>query len=263
MKFGPYTFSPDSFPIIAGPCVIESKKHVLKMARLLAEIRDRLNLQLIFKASFDKANRSLLNAYRGIWPEDDIPIFKTIREEIGLPVLTDIHIPWQAENLREVIDIIQIPAFLCRQTDLLIAAAQTDLAVNVKKGQFFSPYEISNIIEKLVLSGCKNYAITERGTCFGYNNLVVDIRAISIMQKAGVPVIFDATHSAKPPGGRQFIPTVARAAVAAGCDGLSLEVHDQPDKALSDSTIQWPLDQFEDLIVELLAFRKTYLETRK
>jgi len=270
VKFGPYTFSDETFPVIAGPCVIESERHVLQMARLLAEARDRAGLQLIFKTSFDKANRTSSRSYRGISLEEALPIFRRIREEVGLPVLTDVHTPDQPALLRDVVDVIQIPAFLSRQTDMLTAAAQTGLSVNVKKGQFLSPWEVASIVEKLQDAGCESFALTERGTSFGYNNLVSDMRAIPIMQESGAPVIFDATHSAQLPGGqgsqtgglRQYIPAVARAAVAAGCDGLFLEVHDQPDQALSDSATQWPLDRFESLMTELLAFRKTYLEVR-
>ncbi len=271
MKFGPYTFSADAFPVVAGPCVIESERHALKIARLLAEARDRLGLQLIFKTSFDKTNRTSSRSYRGISLDEALPIFRRIREEVGLPVLTDVHTPDQPARLQEVVDVIQVPAFLSRQSDMLTAAAETGLTVNVKKGQFLSPWETANIVDKLKEAGCESFALTERGTSFGYNNLVADMRAIPIMQELGAPVIFDATHSAQLPGGqgdrtgglRQYVPAVARAAVAAGCDGLFLEVHDQPDQALSDSATQWPFEHFENLMAELLAFRKTYLETRQ
>jgi 2-dehydro-3-deoxyphosphooctonate aldolase (KDO 8-P synthase) len=268
MKFGPYTFSKTSFPTIAGPCVIESEEHVMQMASELAKVRDRLDLQLIFKTSFDKANRSSVESYRGITLEAALPMFEQIRKKFGLPVLTDVHTVEQPAQLRNAIDVIQIPAFLSRQTDILQAAAETGLPVNVKKGQFLSPWEVTNILEKLRQSGCRNFAITERGTTFGYNNLVTDMRAIPIIQAMDVPVIFDATHSAQLPGGkgnqtggmRQYIPVAARAAVAAGCDGIFIEVHDRPDDALSDAMTQWPLDQFEELMGEILAFRRTYLE---
>ena len=269
MRFGPYTFSNNEFPVIAGPCVIESEQHTLKMVRLLAEVRDRLGLQLIFKTSFDKANRTSSRSYRGISLENALPIFRRIREEVGLPVLTDVHTPDQPARLQDAVDVIQIPAFLSRQTDMLTAAAETGLTVNVKKGQFLSPWEAANIVDRLKGAGCESFALTERGTSFGYNNLVADMRAIPIMQELGVPVIFDATHSAQLPGGqgnrtggeREYVPAMARAAVAAGCDGLFLEVHDQPDKALSDSATQWPFEQFEGLMTQLLAFRRTYVET--
>ncbi|UCH64165.1 MAG: 3-deoxy-8-phosphooctulonate synthase [Fidelibacterota bacterium] len=271
MRFGPYTFSDDAFPVIAGPCVIESERHVLRIAHLLAEAGTQLGLQLIFKASFDKANRTSSQSYRGIPLEDALPIFRRIREEVDLPVLTDVHTPDQPARLQEVVDVIQIPAFLSRQTDMLTAAAETGLTVNVKKGQFLSPWEAGNIVDKLKEAGCDSFALTERGTSFGYNNLVADMRVIPIIQELCAPVIFDATHSAQLPGiqgnqtggMRQYVPAVARAAVAAGCDGLFLEVHDQPDKALSDSATQWPFEHFESLMTDLLAFRKTYLETHR
>ena len=255
-----------SFPIIAGPCVIESSDHVTHMARLLAGVRDRLGLNLIFKASFDKANRSSSSSYRGVNLEEALPIFKQIKDEFSLPVLTDVHTPDQPARLAATVDVLQIPAFLCRQTDLLTAAAATGLSVNVKKGQFLSPWDVANVVEKLRAAGCRNYVITERGASFGYGNLVSDMRSIPIMQELGVRVIFDATHSAQLPGSlggqtggqRQYIPTVARAAVAAGCDGIFMEVHDQPERALSDAATQWPFDRFEELVGELLAFRETY-----
>jgi 2-dehydro-3-deoxyphosphooctonate aldolase (KDO 8-P synthase) len=240
----------------------------MQMARELAKIRDRLDLQLIFKTSFDKANRSSVESYRGITLESALPMFEQIQKKFGLPILTDVHTVEQPAQLRDAIDIVQIPAFLSRQTDILQAAAETGLPVNVKKGQFLSPWEVTQILEKLRQSGCRNFAITERGTTFGYNNLVADMRAIPIIQGMDVPVIFDATHSAQLPGGkgnqtggmRQYIPAVARAAVAAGCDGIFMEVHDRPDDALSDPMTQWPLDHFEELMGEILTFRRTYQE---
>jgi 2-dehydro-3-deoxyphosphooctonate aldolase (KDO 8-P synthase) len=270
VKFGPYHFTDESFPIVAGPCVIESEQHVLDMARLLAEVRDRLGLQLIFKTSFDKANRTSSQSYRGVTLDAARPIFQRVREEFNLPILTDVHTPDQPEQLQDIVDVLQIPAFLSRQTDMLAAAARTGRAVNVKKGQFLSPDEVGRIAGKLKEEGCEEFAITERGASFGYNNLVADMRAIPIIQELDIPVIFDATHSAQLPGGlgsqtggqRQYIPAVARAAVAAGCDGLFMEVHDQPEKALSDTATQWPFDKFETLILDLLAIRKTYLEVR-
>ncbi|UCH11781.1 MAG: 3-deoxy-8-phosphooctulonate synthase, partial [Fidelibacterota bacterium] len=214
VKFGPVQFADDSFPVIAGPCVIESERHVLKMARLLAEVRDRLDLQLIFKTSFDKANRTSVQSYRGVTLADARPMFQRIKEEFGLPVLTDVHNTDQPERLKDVVDILQIPAFLSRQTDILTAAARTGRAVNVKKGQFLSPGDVSHIVAKLREAGCEEFAVTERGVSFGYNNLVADMRAIPIMQAESIPVIFDATHSAQLPGGqgsqargqRQYIP---------------------------------------------------------
>ena len=259
-------FGLDQFPIIAGPCVIESAEHVQGMAKMLAEARERLGIQLIFKASFDKANRSSISAYRGVDLAKAIAIFEVIKREYGLPIATDFHLPEQAGPLSKVVDVLQVPAFLCRQTDMLHAAAQHAPTVLVKKGQFLSPWEVKNIIGKLVESGCNQYALIERGTSFGYNNLVSDMRSIPIMQEQGAAVIFDATHSAQLPGKggdhteglREYIPVVARAAVAAGCDGVFMEVHDSPDQALSDSATQWPLDKFDELVQELLAYRNTF-----
>ncbi len=269
MKVGQITLSGDSFPVVAGPCVIESREHVLQMASALAQARDRLGLEMIFKTSFDKANRSSAESYRGIALEEALPIFRRIRADFNLPVVTDFHTADQARQLREAVDALQVPAFLCRQTDILQAAARTGLPVLVKKGQFLSPWEVGNIAAKLRAAGGTDFAIVERGTSFGYNNLVSDMRAIAIIKEQGIPVIFDATHSAQLPGERgqetgglrKYIPTVARAAVAAGCDGIFIEVHDRPEQARSDAATQWPLDRFEELMVSLLAFRKTYLET--
>ncbi len=269
MKAGPFPLSGDSFPVVAGPCVIESPEHVLQMAAALAQVRDRLGLALIFKTSFDKANRSSAESYRGIALEDALPIFRRIRADFDLPVVTDFHTAGQARQLQEAVDALQVPAFLCRQTDMLQAAARTGLPVLVKKGQFLSPWEVGNIAAKLRAAGSTDFAIVERGTSFGYNNLVSDMRAIAIIKEQGIPVIFDATHSAQLPGERgqetggqrEYIPTVARAAVAAGCDGIFIEVHDRPGQARSDAATQWPLDRFDELMGSLLAFRKTYLET--
>ena len=269
MKGPPFALSGDAFPVIAGPCVIESQEHVLRMAAALAQARDRLGLTLIFKTSFDKANRSSAESYRGIALEDALPIFRRIRTDFNLPVVTDFHTAGQAQQLQEAVDALQVPAFLCRQTDMLQAAARTGLPVLVKKGQFLSPWEVGNIAAKLRAAGGHDFAIVERGTSFGYNNLVSDMRAIAIIKEQGIPVIFDATHSAQLPGERgketggqrEYIPTVARAAVAAGCDGIFIEVHDRPGQARSDAATQWPLDRFEELLATLLAFRKTYLET--
>ena len=265
-----FAFGGDRFPVIAGPCVIESAEHVVFMAVRLAELGRDLGIELIFKSSFDKANRTSGDSYRGIGLEAARPIFRGIREQTGLPLLTDVHHPGQPAQLQDAVDVLQIPAFLCRQTDLLEAAAATGLAVNVKKGQFLSPWEVGSIIGKLKSAGSSNFAITERGTSFGYNNLVSDMRAIPIMQEQGATVIFDATHSAQLPGARgnstgglrEYIPALARAAVAAGCDGLFIEVHDRPELALSDAATQWPLDRLEPLLRELLDLRRVYLEYR-
>lgn len=247
---------------IAGPCVIESEAHALDLAlNIAAWSRDR-KLPVVFKASFDKANRTSISSYRGPGLEEGLRILGTIRAESGLPVLTDIHEPAQAEKAAEVVDIIQIPAFLCRQTDLLLAAAKTGRAVNVKKGQFLSPYDMAHVVEKLVSSGTEKILLSERGASFGYNNLVVDMRSLPVMRSFGFPVVFDATHSVQLPGGghgrssgqREFIPTLARAAAAAGADGFFFEVHDAPEQALSDGPNALPLEAFPSMAETLNAF---------
>ena len=245
--------------LIAGPCVIESEEHVHFLA---AEIR-RIAGQFIFKASFDKANRSSLASYRGPGLKEGVRILAGLRRE-GYTVLTDIHEPSQAERAAEAADILQIPAFLCRQTDLLIAAGQTGRAVNIKKGQFVSPNDIRNAAAKVASTGNNNILLTERGTSFGYNNLVVDMRGLEIMREFGWPVIFDATHSVQTPGGMghasggqpQFIPTLARAAVAAGVDGVFLEVHEAPERALSDGPNALRLDLLGPLLEKLQAIHR-------
>ncbi len=247
-----------SFPllIIAGPCVIESERHTLMMAEKLKELSGRLNVPLVFKASFDKANRTSIDSYRGPGLEKGLKILDKVRVQYDLPLLSDIHEPSQARQAQDILDIIQIPAFLCRQTDLLIAAAKTGKTINVKKGQFLSPWDVQHIIKKIVSSGNQNILITERGTIFGYNNLVVDMKSIGIMRDYGYPVIFDATHSAQLPGGAgeksggqaAQIPALARAAVAAGVDGVFFEVHDQPSQALSDSSTVVDLKTFEETV---------------
>ena len=245
--------------VIAGPCVIESEEHCLRMARALKDLAARARLPLIFKASFDKANRSSVRSYRGPGLEEGLRILQAVRAETGLPVLSDIHDPSQASPASRVLDVLQIPAFLCRQTDLLLAAAATGLPVNVKKGQFLSPWETRNIVEKIRSRGNSRILLTERGASFGYQNLVVDFRSIPIMQGFDCPVIFDATHSVQLPGqggdrsggDRAFIPTLARAGIAAGADGLFVEVHDRPDEALSDGPNALPLSEFPRLLDEI------------
>ncbi|MGC8763823.1 MAG: 3-deoxy-8-phosphooctulonate synthase [Acidobacteriota bacterium] len=240
---------------IAGPCVIESESHARALALQLASWSRVHRLPLVFKASFDKANRTSLSSFRGPGLQEGLRILSAIRAETGLPVLTDIHEPRQAEPAAEAVDVIQIPAFLCRQTDLLVAAARTGKPVNVKKGQFLSPYDMAHAVEKLTASGCERILLTERGASFGYNNLVVDMRSIPILRSFGFPVVFDATHSVQLPGGaggrssgqREFVPTLARAAAAAGADGFFFEVHDQPEKALSDGPNALPLEEFPPL----------------
>ncbi len=245
--------------LIAGPCVIESEGHTLRLAQALKQNCEALKQPLIFKASFDKANRSSLSSFRGPGLTDGLAVLSKVREQLGIPVLSDIHLPEQAPIAGEVLDCIQIPAFLCRQTDLLAAAAKTGRCVNVKKGQFMSPEEMANVVLKLRESGCDNFLLTERGTFFGYNRLVNDMTAIERM-KAYAPVVFDATHSCQLPGGagtqsggqRQFVGTLAAAAVAAGADALFLEVHDDPDHARSDPATVYPLNQLRPLLERLL-----------
>lgn len=257
-------FGNADLPVIAGPCVIESREHALRMAEAIAGILARLKLPYIFKSSYDKANRTSRDAFRGPGPEQGLKILAEIRSELGLPVLTDVHQPDQVAAAAEVVDVLQIPAFLSRQTDLLEAAARSGRPVNVKKGQFLAPWDMRHVLAKLEAAGCRRILVTERGTQFGYNNLVADLRSIPLMQAYGWPVIFDATHSAQLPGSgpessgglRETIPAVARAAVAAGCDGVFLEVHDDVRRARSDAATQWPLDRLEELLRSLQRIRE-------
>lgn len=245
-------FGDDNLVIIAGPCVIEDNLSiVLKTAEKLKEITSELKLPYIFKASYDKANRTSIDSYRGVGIEKGLSLLAKIKKEFELPIVTDIHLPDEAGIVAEVADILQIPAFLCRQTDILVAAAKTGKIVNIKKGQFLSPAQIENSAKKVIKSNNNKVIITERGTSFGYNNLVSDMRSIPIMQELGYPVIFDATHSVQLPGGagtsssgeRKFVLTLAKAAVAAGCNGLFFEIHPDPDKAPCDGANMIPLDQ--------------------
>jgi 2-dehydro-3-deoxyphosphooctonate aldolase (KDO 8-P synthase) len=248
--------------LIAGPCVIESREHALKMARAIAVVAGRVGLPYVFKASFDKANRTSRASYRGPGLDAGLEVLRAVKEEIGAPVLTDIHEPSQAAIAARVCDALQIPAFLCRQTDLLEAAARTGVAVNVKKGQFLSPWDMKHAVDKVRGAGNDGVFLTERGSSFGYNNLVVDMRSLQVMREFA-PVVFDLTHSMQLPGGqgettggmRQFGETLARAATAAGIDGLFLEVHDNPGEALSDSTTQWPLDRLESMLEQVMAIQ--------
>lgn len=258
-------FGADHPPLfIAGPCVIEGLEHALKMARLLARLRDELKIQLVYKSSFDKANRSSIESFRGPGVEKGMEVLKAVKEETGLALLTDIHEPWQAEPVAEVVDILQIPAFLCRQTDLIAAAARTGRAVGVKKGQFLSPEETKNILEKGAEVGNEKVFITERGTSFGYQNLVVDMRSFPIVRALGAPVVYDITHSMQRPGGEgkqtggtpQFARPLARAAAAAGADGFFMEVHDNPSAALSDRTTQIVPDHARAIIEDVLRLRE-------
>lgn len=250
--------------LIAGPCVIESESFTLKMAESIAAICQRLHVPLIFKSSFDKANRSSVHGFRGGGMEEGLKILEKVRKEVGVPVLTDIHESYQAKPVAEVVDVLQIPAFLCRQTDLLLAAAETGKAVNVKKGQFLSPPEMKNVAKKLEAGGATNILLTERGTTFGYNNLVVDFRSLPQMRALGYPVVFDATHSVQMPGGlgeksggdRRYAPILARAAVAVGCDALFMEVHEHPDTAPSDGANMIFLAHLEPILTQLLKLRE-------
>lgn len=248
------------FSLIAGPCVIENEAMIMRIAQKMKEITDRLGIEYYFKASFDKANRTSVHAFRGPGIKEGLRILKKVKEEYGLKIVTDIHEPWQAKEAAEVCDIIQIPAFLCRQTDLLTAAAKTQKTVNVKKAQFLAPWDMKNVVGKLRESGCKDIMLCERGTSFGYNTLVVDMTGISEMKKFGYPVVFDATHSVQKPGGkgdatggsREFVEPLAKAAVAAGADWLFFEVHENPDEALSDGPNMVYLSEMEGLLGRLM-----------
>lgn len=259
------SFGGKSLPLIAGPCVIESRDHSLNMALQIKKITDKLSIPFIFKSSFDKANRTSVTSFRGPGINEGLQILADIKNELDVPIITDIHLSEQADAIAEVADIIQIPAFLCRQTDLLIAVGKTGKPINVKKGQFLSPWKIKHIVEKIESTGNNQILITERGNSFGFDNLIVDMRSIPIMQEeTGYPVIFDGTHSAQMPGNtgkitgglRKYIPQMVNAAVAAGCDGLFLEVHDDVEKAKSDAATQWPLDQLEELLIKVKSIRE-------
>ncbi|MFH1406864.1 MAG: 3-deoxy-8-phosphooctulonate synthase [Candidatus Omnitrophota bacterium] len=242
--------------VIAGPCVIENEKTTLRHAEKIKDIAERLDMPLIFKSSYDKANRLSVRSYRGPGLKKGIAILKKVKSELGLPVLSDVHCRGELDIAAKVLDIIQIPAFLCRQTDFITAAAKTRKPINIKKGQFLAPWDIKNIIEKIERTGNKNIIITERGTSFGYNNLISDMRSLEILREFGYPVIYDATHSIQLPGGmgkssggeRKFVAGLSRAAVAMGCDGLFLEVHENPDKAPCDGPNMIFLKDLEDLL---------------
>ncbi len=249
----------DALVLIAGPCVIESEAHCLMLARSIADIARRAGLPYVFKASFDKANRTSLTSYRGPGLEAGLPILARVKREVGVPILTDIHEPEQAAKVAEVADILQIPAFLSRQTDLIVEAARTGRPVNLKKGQFLAPLDVRHAIEKVRASGNEKIFITERGVTFGYNNLVVDMRAFPLIRGLGAPVVFDVTHSLQLPGGgngvtagqAQFIEPLARSGVAAGVDGVFLEVHENPAKAKSDAENALPLERLAPLLESL------------
>jgi 2-dehydro-3-deoxyphosphooctonate aldolase (KDO 8-P synthase) len=262
VTIGTVTFAQDRpIAVFAGPCQMESRAHALETASALKEIAARLGLGLVYKTSYDKANRTSLSGRRGMGLDAALPVFAEIRERLGLPVVTDVHETWQCARVAEVVDVLQIPAFLCRQTDLLVAAAATGRAVKIKKGQFLAPWDMRNVVAKVTESGNCRVLVTERGASFGYNTLVVDMRALPIMAETGAPVIFDATHAVQQPGGqgtssggdRRYVPVLARAAVAVGVAGLFIETHPDPDKAPSDGPNMVPLKEFEGLMRGLMA----------
>lgn len=250
----------DKLMLIAGPCVIESEESIRLIAKKLKDITDRLEVDFYFKASFDKANRTSIDSYRGPGIEEGLRILKQIKEDYGVRIATDIHEPWQAQRVAEVVDIIQIPAFLCRQTDLVVAAAKTDKIINVKKAQFLAPWDMKNVVNKIVQAGNQKILLCERGTTFGYNTLVVDMTGIIEMKKLGYPVVMDATHSVQKPGGRgettggnrDYAEPLAKAAIAVGADALFFEVHPDPDKALSDGPNMVRLSDFEKMMQRIL-----------
>ncbi len=246
--------------LIAGPCVVENQASALKHARAIQKITRRMGIPYIYKSSYDKANRTSSRSFRGLGIDQGLKILKAVKSETGLPILTDVHTREEVVKAAGVADVLQIPAFLCRQTDLLLEAAQTGLVVNVKKGQFLAPWEMGNAVEKILSAGNKRILLTERGTCFGYNTLVSDFRAIPIMKQFGFPIIFDATHSVQQPGGRgtssggqrEYVPVLAQASVVAGADGIFMEVHESPDKAPSDGPNMVPLAKLEKLLERIL-----------
>ena len=263
VKVGSVTFGRKRpFVLIAGPCVIESRAMVLKHAKAIDRITRQLEIPFVFKASYDKANRTSLRSFRGPGLQEGLAILKEVKETLGVPVLSDVHSVEEVASAAEVLDILQIPAFLCRQTDLVVAAAKTGRPVNIKKGQFLSPQAMRPLIEKVEKSGNRRILLTERGTTFGYNNLVSDFRSLAILRDMGYPVIFDATHSVQQPGGlghassgqSQYVPLLARCALAAGCEAIFMEVHETPEKALSDGPNMLPLNKLKKLLICLKEF---------
>ena len=262
------SFGKGNLALILGPCVVESAQHALFMAQEISDICKHVGVGVVYKSSFDKANRSSIESFRGEGMEFGLSVLAQVKDEIGVPVITDVHEPWQVEKTAGVADILQIPAFLCRQTDLLVAAAKSGKAVNVKKGQFLSPWDAKNIVEKLQSAACEKILLTERGASFGYNNLVVDLRSFPVMRSFGVPVVFDVTHSLQLPGGlgkatggqSEYIENFARAGVACGVDAVFMEVHDNPAKAPSDGPNQLPLSRLEKLLVKLKAIHELVTE---
>jgi 2-dehydro-3-deoxyphosphooctonate aldolase (KDO 8-P synthase) len=257
-----YTLGDDApFTLVAGPCVIESREILMKTAENLANLKEKHSIQVIFKSSYDKANRSSIDSFRGPGIQEGLKLLQEVRKQFNLPIFTDVHTPEQATIVGEVCDVLQIPAFLCRQTDLLVAAGNTGKFINVKKGQFLSAAEMESVVKKILSTGNEKIALTERGTFFGYQNLVVDFRNIFLMQQFGFPILFDATHSVQLPGGlgsesggdRRFIPTLSKAALAAGVNGIFAETHPDPSQALCDGACQLPLKQLDELIPTWLA----------
>lgn len=265
------SFGAGRLSFILGPCVVESAQHATFMAQQISDICKHVGVGVVYKSSFDKANRSSIESFRGQGMEFGLEVLSQVKAEVGLPVITDIHEPWQVERTAEVADILQIPAFLCRQTDLLTAAARSGKAVNVKKGQFLAPWDAKNIVDKLRSAGCDKILLTERGASFGYNNLVVDLRSFPIMRSFGVPVVFDVTHSLQLPGGlgkatggqSEYIENFARAGVACGVDAVFMEVHDNPTKAPSDGPNQLPLSRLEELLRKLKQIHELVNETNQ
>jgi 2-dehydro-3-deoxyphosphooctonate aldolase (KDO 8-P synthase) len=251
--------------LIAGPCALESLGHAIEISTELKKITNDLGIGFVYKTSFDKANRSSIDSKRGVGLKKALPIFEKIKEKLDIPILTDVHSPEQCERIKSLVDIIQIPAFLCRQTDLLIAAAETNKIINVKKGQFLAPWDMQNVADKITNTGNNNVLLTERGTSFGYNNLVSDMRSIHILKKTSLPVIFDATHSVQQPGGlgktsggdREMVPILSKAAVAVGVAGVFIETHENPDNAPSDGPNMVPLDEMRGLLTELIKIDKS------
>jgi len=265
IKIGSVTIGNDlPFVLIAGPCQVESRDHALMMAEALIKITNKLNVPFVYKSSYDKANRTSVHGQRGAGLVATMPIFDEIRNELGCPLLTDVHTEEQCEVVAPHVDVLQIPAFLCRQTDMLLAAARTNKVVNVKKGQFLAPHDMKNVVDKMDYAGNPNVILTERGVSFGYNTLVNDMRALPIMAKTGCPVVIDATHSVQQPGGqgtasggdRSFVPTIARASVAVGVAGVFMETHQDPDRAPSDGPNMVKLEDMEKLLVSLKEFDK-------
>jgi 2-dehydro-3-deoxyphosphooctonate aldolase (KDO 8-P synthase) len=263
IKVGNLTIGNDlPLTLIAGPCALESRAHALEMSAALVEMTTRLGIGLIYKSSFDKANRTSLGSNRGMGIEESLPILAEVRETYGCPVITDVHLPDHCAAVAEAVDVLQIPAFLCRQTDLVVAAARTGKALNIKKGQFLAPRDMTNVLAKATESGNDNVMLCERGTSFGYNTLVSDMRSLPIMAETGYPVVFDATHSVQQPGGqggtsggeREYVPVLARAAIAIGVAAVFMETHQDPDTAPSDGPNMLPLDQMEAVLKRLMAF---------